>query len=447
MPAGKGVLVGPPARDDEPVRRVLVPARGAAAVRLARSVREAGLEVVVLLAEHDGVAAWAEVADDVVPVPGSPPGWPPPERVIDAAVDAGCDAVLPAWDRLARDPGFAARCTRAGLRWLGSPRELLAFVGDRARVREQAEGQDIDVVPGTRALTDPDLALAWAVSVGFPVALKPAVGRFRPLVRVDDAEELLVAVEAMLEDGPVLVERFVLGAREVEVPVVGDGDEAVVAVGTRDITGRVDGVRRLTTVPAGGLHGDQELRIMQSALSLAASIGWRGVGAVQFLVTPDGRPYLLDLRPGLRPADLATERIYGVDLVDAALRVGMGQRLLWGAEEVEADGVAIGVRLRASLEAGQSMRLGPVHAPPEATLAVREGESVRPGDELGSLLVHAPARQAALVRAKVALDELSLPGVPCDLPALRRIVADRRTWMAHLDRESVAELAGPDPDR
>lgn len=432
---------------EDQVRRVLVPARGAAAVRLARSVREAGVEVVVLLAEHDEAAGWADLADHAVALRGSPPGWPPLDQVIDAAVDAGCDGVLPAWDRLARDPALAARCARAGLRWLGTPRELLAFVGDRVRVREQAEGQDIDVVPGTRALTDPDLALAWAVSVGFPVALKPAVGRFRPLVRVDNAEELLVAAEGMLEDGPVLVERYVLGAREIEVPVVGDGDEAVVAVGTRDITGRVDGVRRLTTVPAGGLPGDQELRIMQAALSLAASIGWRGVGAVQFLVTPDGRPYLLDLRPGLRPADLATERIYGVDLVDAAMRVGMGQRLLWGAEEVEADGVAIAVRLRASPDGASNMRLGAVVAPPEARLVVRAGDRVRAGDELGTLLVQAPARQAALVRAKIALDELHLPGVPCDLPALRRILGDRRTWQAQLDREAVADLSGPDPDR
>lgn len=429
------------------IRRVLVLARGAGAVRLARSVREAGLEVVVLLAEHDGVASWAESADFAVSVPAGPGGWPDLEQALSAAVDAGCDGVLPGWDRLARDPTLAARCPAHGLQWLGSPRELLAYVADRARVREQAERLDLDVVPGTRVGTNADHALAWAVSVGFPVALKPAKGRVRRLVRVDGIDELQVAVEGMVEEGPVLVERYVLGAREIEVPIVGDGDEAVVAVGTRDVTGRVDGVRRIWTGPAGGLGQELEERIMRAALSLAASLNWRGVGAVQFLVPPDGRPYLLDLRPGLRAADAVTERIYGVDLVDAALRVGMGQRLLWGADEVAADGFAVGLRLQVSSSAGRLCTMPTPRLPAEAQLVVQPGEALRAGDELGHVLVHAPGRQAALVRAKVALDELDLPGVPCALPGLRRVLGDRRMWEGRLGREDVTELAGPDPDR
>jgi|GEM_PF-3478372 len=433
-------------QDPPEIRRVLVAARGAAAARLARSVVEAGLEAVVLLDDRDEEASWARPPVFGAWVPAGPAGWPDPEAVLAAAVDAGCDALLPGWDELARDPDFAERCARAGLVWLGVPRELLTFIADRARVREQAESLDIQVVPGTRALTDPALASAWAAGVGFPVALKATRGHDRPLVRVDSPDELEVAAAGMLEEGPAMVERYVLEAREIEVPVAGDGEEAVVALGTREVTGRVGDIRRLWSAPATALQGNLEEEIMQAALNLVASLGWRGVGAVQFLLTPDGRAYLLDLRPGLHPADAVTERVYGVDIVDAALRVGMGQRLGWGPDEAAADGFAMGVRLRVSDDAPPS-RLGKVQAAHEVKLFVDEGSVLRAGDELGCILVHGMARHPAIVRTKVVLDELDLPGAHCALPALRRVLGDPQFWLGILAREDAQDVAGIDPDR
>ncbi|NOY27987.1 MAG: hypothetical protein GXP62_19145 [Oligoflexia bacterium] len=428
------------------IRRVLVAARGAAAVRLAKSVHEAGLESVVLLADHDDVGGWSEAGDYVVNVPDGPSGWPDPEHVLAAGVDSGCDALLPGWDDQARSAEMAELCARYGLAWLGSPPELLAFAADRAKVREFADELGLSVVPGTGPLTDVNQAIGWAMGVGFPVALKPARGRVRPLIRADTLEELAVAAAGMLQDGPIMVERYVLGAREIEVPLVGDGDEAVVAIGTRDVTGRIGGIRRIWIGPAGGLGQELEEEMMVAALALASSVEWRGIAAAQFLVTDDGRPYLLDLRPGLQAADAVTERIYGVDLVDAALRVGMGQRLQWGADEVEADGVAIGVRLRVTDRAPASLVAGSPTLPADTWLVVAAGETLLAGDELGHLLVHSPSRQAGLVRAKVAADALDLNGIPCALPGLRRVLADRRLWECTMDREEIALVAGADPD-
>ncbi len=430
---------------DHGVRRVMVLARGASALRLSRSVQEAGLEAVVLLAPHDGVAAWSEQADFAVAVQGSHRSWPDPARCVEAAIDAGCDAVLPAWDGLARDAELANTCVRSGLKWLGVPRDLLAFVRDRARVREQAEQLGLPVVPGVGPMVDVDLCEAWAASVGFPLALKSSRGR-RPLIVVEDAEELRVAFQGLSEHGPVLVERYVLQAREIEVPIVGDGEETVVAVGTRDVLARVGQARRVFIGPAGGLPPGVEGQLMGMAVAMAASLGWRGVGAVQFLLTSDGRPYLLDVRPGLSAGDSVTERIYGVDLVDAALRLGQGQRLGWGDEEVGADGTAVAVRLLAS-GAGPSLpRLGPGPFAPEVRLAAGSGDAVRAGDELGEVLVHSAGRQSALVKAQRVLSELDLGPVRACLPGLRRMLSDQRLWQGRLWREDAASLVGDDPE-
>ena len=431
---------------NEEIRRVLIAARGAAAVRLCRSVREAGLESVVLLDRHDGRSRWSEQADYATHLAAGPQGWPDPGLVVSAALDAGCDAVLPGWDDLARSPRLALACEQAGLRWLGSPRELLELCADRQRVRTQAEALDLAAVPGTDALADPALALAWAVSVGFPVAVKAAGGEARPLVRVDDEEELRVVVAGMAAEGPVRVERYVLGAREIEVPIAGDGEEVVVALGTREVTGRIAGVRRVSSAPA-VLDPELAAQAEDTALELAAAIMWRGVGAVQLLLTPDDRIYLLDIRPGLSPHDLVTERVYGVDLVDAALRTGLGQPLLWEPETVQPDGFALALRLQVTGDEDAAPLVArALRTPPEAALVLVEGELARPGDELGSLLVWGTARHPVLVRARIALDSLDPGGLPCALPALRRLLGDEGWWRGVLDREDTTEVAGFDPE-
>ncbi len=435
------------------IRRVLVAARGAAAVRLAGSVVDAGFEVVVLMGIHDEGAAWLSCASYAVPVPDGPHGWPDRGHVLAAALDAGCDAILPGWDALARDVGFAQACRRNGLAWLGCPLMLLSLAEDRMQVRSSAEELDLPVVPGTDPVDDLALALAWATHVGFPVAVKRAEGASRPLVRADSAEELTVVVEGLLSEGAVVIERYVLDAREIEVPIAGDGEEVVVALGTRELTGRMGGLRRVATAPA-ALPEDVASEMEDMALELAASIGWQGVGAVQFLLTPDLRPYLLDLRPGLRPHDVVTERVYGVDLVDAAVRTGLEQVLLWEPETVEPDGFGIALRLTASTEVvegsdpshpGQRV-VGALQLPPEAAVVVRQGEQVRSGDELGHVLVHGSSRHPVLVRAKVITDELDVGGVPCALPGIRRLLGDRDWWEGQLGREAAAQVAGVDPE-
>lgn len=429
------------------LRRVLLPARGAAAVRLARSVVDAGLEAVVLLDAHDEQASWIDRAGgQAAHVGPGPAGWPDPDAVVGAALDAGCDAVLPGWDHLARDVELARACGRSGLAWLGWDLDLLELAADRVRVRHLGEELGLPVVPGTDRVEDAAEALAWASNVGFPVAVKPARGRSRPLVRADDATELAVVAQGQLEGGRILVERYVLGAREIEVPLAGDGEEVVVSLGTRELTGRITGSRRLCSAPA-ALPEDLADRAEDLALDLAATIGWRGVGAVQLLLTPDDRLYLLDLRPGLSPHDGVTERIYGVDLVDAALRTGMGQPLLWAPETVLPDGFGLDLRLVATGTAGQEYRLAGLRLPREAEVVIAPGDRVRTGDELGHVLVHGQARHPVLVRAKVAAEALELQGVPCALPALRRLLGSDEWWHAPLGREQATALLGVDPER
>jgi acetyl/propionyl-CoA carboxylase alpha subunit len=425
------------------IGRLLVAARGMEALRIARVCRDMGVETVALLQERDGEAAWPDEVDYAAYCAPGEGAWPDPRRVVDAAQDAGCDAIHPGYGPQARSAALSELSAASNLGYVGPGPEVLEVALDRLRVRRRAQALGIPVVPGTDALTDAAAALTWVTLTGLPVVLK-TVRLGWPAVRIERAAELEPALARRMAVGPVYLERQVEGARLVEVPVFGDGQGGAVAVGDREVTVRIGGQRLLAECPASGLPDGLAETLHDRAQHLAADLRWRGLGAFQFLVTPDGRAYLLQLRPGLQPWSGVTEAAYGVDLVDAQVRLTAGDRLGWSAGDLRADGVALCVRLVAR-GAGEAARRPAVPPGPGATLwtALQPGEPIAPLDELATLTVREPTRQAALVRARALIEGLDPGGVPTDLPALLRLFDAPDFWRGPIDRDQVRALLLP----
>ena len=425
------------------ISRLLIAARGMEALRVARVCRASGIESVALLQERDGDAGWPDSVDYAsYCAPGDGP-WPEPQRVVDAAQDAGCDAVHPGWGHPARSAVLAGLSSSSNLGYVGPGADRLDAANDRIAVRRVAHALGIPVVPGTDALLDPTLAVAWVTATGTPVMLKPArVGVAAQ--RLHHQADVAPAVAAMLAQGPVFLERLVEGARLIEVPVFGDGDGTALAVGDREVTVRVDGQRLLAECPASGLPDGMAATLHDRAERLCAQLRWIGLCAVQFLLTPDGRAYLLQLRPGLQPWSAVTEVVYGVDLVDAQIRLTAGDPLGWEREDLQPSGFAVCLRLVARSD-GQVARPPEIAEGPGASLlhALEVGSLVEPLDDLCTLTVVEPTRQAALVRARALADALAPAGVDTDLPALLRLFDAPDFWRAPLDRDRVRALMLP----
>jgi acetyl/propionyl-CoA carboxylase alpha subunit len=425
------------------IGRLLVAARGLEALRIGRVCQGAGIEAVALLQERDGDAAWPDLLDYAsYCAPGDGP-WPEAQRVVDAAQDAGCDAIHPGWGPLARSALLAGLSSSSNLGYVGPGADRLDAANDRLAVRRVAQALGIPVVPGTDALLDPALAVAWVTATGTPVMLKPARAGV-PAQRLLQHSDVGPAVEAMLARGPVFLERLVEGARLIEVPVFGDGEGGALAVGDREVTVRIDGQRLLAECPASGLPDGMAATLHDRAERLCAHLRWIGLGAVQFLLTPDGRAYLLQLRPGLQPWSAVTEVVYGVDLIDAQIRLTAGDRLGWEREDLQPVGFGVCLRLVARSE-GMVETLPQVPAGPGASLlhALEEGSLVEPRDDLCILTVVEPTRQAALVRARALATELAPTGVDTDLPALLRLFDAPDFWRGPLDRDRVRALMSP----
>lgn len=424
-----------------PLRRLLAACRGGASLRLVRWAREAGVEVVTLVAPADGDAEWPEAADFASFVP-EVPGlvWPAPERVVAAAMDAGCDLVHPGWSELARNPSMVDHLALTSLAWAGSGVRATGTVSDRAISREHAVDNGIPVVPGSLPASTVDEGMAWVDQSGLPVIVKPVdvvqrAGRGVATTRAEALRELEVA----LEHGPVLVERHVVGAREVEVPLLMDDSGACWTLGDREVGTRGRWGRLVVESPAPAIDGERRAQMHAAARSFATSLRFRGLGSARFLVPEDGRPYFLQLRPGLQPWHGVTERRFGVDLVDAQVRVAMGEGLGWtdAPEPVVAAALWAGLYSASSGEV-RSLRCGAAAARLER--GVVEGDPVRPGELVGSLTVAGPTRTAALVLLRAASQGVVLEGAELERGELDRLIDHAPFWRGPLDRDRAAAL-------
>lgn len=426
-------------RDGPAVTRILVADRHGGALRVQRWGRASGVEVVALLSPSEVDASWARAFDYTADARTDDRGqWPDPRAVVSAMHDAGCDALHPGWGSAARSPVLVEQLTYAGVAWAGPGREALGLALDRGISLIRATGLGIPVVPHSGPLSDLDVARTWVNRVGFPVRIRPVdieVGHPRPVMR--NAAEFEHAMPRWLRVGPCVLERQVEGAREIEVPVLVDGLGTALAVGDRDVTVR-DGRRHLIVeAPAPGLDTALRHELARKAEAFANALEWRGLGTVRFLLAPDGRPYLLQLRPGLQPWHGATEVAYDVDLVDAQMRLAMRDAVRWTPSDIQPGRAAIWAGVCADgsgvVEQVDTESLRVDHE-------VGPGARVVAGSPLAGVVSAAPHRQAAIVRLRAWLDHAPVQGVPVRRAALDAMVAALPWWTGPLDRDATTAI-------
>ncbi|HWC32033.1 MAG TPA: biotin carboxylase N-terminal domain-containing protein, partial [Actinomycetota bacterium] len=317
--------------------RILIANRGEVAVRVIRACQELGVETVAVYSTADRESLHVELADRAVHI-----GPPPPSEsylnvasLIAAATTTGCEAVHPGWGFLAESAPFAAACEENDLVFVGPRPETVAAMGDKVRAKETVAAAGVPVVPGSPGTVDLAGARELAARLSFPLLLKAAAGgggRGMRLVASDEDLErafqtAAAEAEAAFSNGSLYIEQALVGARHVEIQVLGDGVGGVLTLGERDCSIQRRHQKLIEEAPSPAVSPDLRAEMEAAAATACEALRYRGAGTLEFLLDPDGRFYFIEMNTRLQVEHPVTELLTGVDLARAQLHIAAGDGL------------------------------------------------------------------------------------------------------------------------
>jgi len=426
-----------------PISKVLIANRGEIAVRIARACRDAAIASVAVYADPDRDAVHVTAADEAYALDGGTPGdtYLAVAKLLDVAARSGADAVHPGYGFLAENAQFAAAVIEAGLIWIGPPPSAIDALGDKVKARHIAQRAGAPLVPGTaEPVSDADEIVAFAQQHGLPVAIKAAFGGGgRGLKVARTIEEIPEQFESATREaiaafgrGECFVERFLDRPRHVETQCLADTHGTVVVVSTRDCSLQRRNQKLVEEAPAPFLSPEQTTELYRASKAILAEAGYVGAGTCEFLIGPDGTISFLEVNTRLQVEHPVSEEVTGIDLVREQLRIAAGEPL--GYDDPQIRGHSIEFRINGE-DAGRNFLPAPgtvrVWAPPSGP-GVRLDSGVVAGSVVGGafdsmlakLIVTGRDRQQALERARRALAEFTVAGMPTVLPFHRAVVSD-----------------------
>ncbi len=427
----------------KPLQKVLIANRGEIAVRIVRACKDAGIGSVAVYAEPDRDALFVRLADEAHSLQGSTPAdsYLDIEKIIAVATASGADSVHPGYGFLAENSGFAQAVLDARLVWIGPPPAAIESLGDKVKARHIAEKVGAPLVAGTKdPVENAEQVVAFAQENGLPIAIKAAFGGGgRGLKVAWREEEVAELYESAVREatsafgrGECFVEKYLDRPRHVETQCLADQHGNVVVVSTRDCSLQRRHQKLVEEAPAPFLSTEQMTTLYASSKAILTEAAYVGAGTCEFLVGQDGTISFLEVNTRLQVEHPVSEEVTGLDLVREMFRIAAGEELGYGDPEVV--GHSIEFRINAE-DAGSNFMPAPGtltrwHAPAGPGVRVDggydQGETV-PGafDSLvAKLVVSGRDRTQALERARRALDEFVIEGMPTVLDFHRVVVND-----------------------
>lgn len=431
-----------PGRHTGPVSKILIANRGEIAVRVIRAARDEGLQTVAVYADPDRDAQHVKLADEAYALGGATAAqsYLVMDKLIEIAIRSGADAVHPGYGFLSENAQFAQKCIDAGLTWIGPSPESITQLGDKVAARHIAQKVGAPLVPGTKdPVKSADEVVAFADEHGLPIAVKAAFGGGGRGIKVArDRESIVEMYESAVREataafgrGECFIERFLDSPRHVETQCLADAHGNVVVVSTRDCSLQRRNQKLVEEAPAPYLSDEQNKRLYEASRAILREAGYQGAGTCEFLVGTDGTISFLEVNTRLQVEHPVSEEISGLDLVREQFRIARGEKI--EEKDPVLRGHSFEFRINGE-DAGRSFMPAPGTI---EKMTVPTGPGVRwdsgfvAGDVIGGnfdsmlakLIVTGADRKQALQRARRALAELSIEGMPTVIP-FHRVVLD-----------------------
>ncbi|MFC4256591.1 ATP-grasp domain-containing protein [Altererythrobacter xixiisoli] len=463
--------------------KILIANRGEIACRVIRTARRMGIATVAVYSDADTRSPHVALADDAVRIGPAPAAesYLLPERIIEACLATGAEAVHPGYGFLSERASFVEALEAQGLVFIGPPAGAIAAMGDKIASKRLAAQAGVNVVPGSPdAIADTDHALSEANRIGYPVMMKASAGGGGKGMRLAwndrDVREGFEATQReglnSFGDDRVFIEKFIESPRHIEIQLLGDKQGNIVYLNERECSIQRRHQKVVEEAPSPFVTPQMRRRMGEQAVALARAVGYHSAGTVELIVSgadPTGESfYFLEMNTRLQVEHPVTEMITGVDLVEQMIRVAAGQTLPFTQDQIGINGWAIENRVYAEdpyrgflPSTGRLVR----YRPPPATLhqapfaqseagvplnaagVVRVDDGVAEGGEvsifydpmIAKLITHAPTREAAADLQIAALDRFVIEGPGHNVDFLSALMQHPRFRSGELTTGFIAE--------
>ncbi|WP_160243381.1 acetyl/propionyl/methylcrotonyl-CoA carboxylase subunit alpha [Acinetobacter indicus] len=435
--------------------KILIANRGEIACRVIRTAKKLGIATVAVYSDADAQAQHVKLADEAIHIGESPAAqsYLQIERIIQAAKTTGAQAIHPGYGFLSENDQFALACQDNNIVFIGPPVDAILAMGLKATSKALMEQAGVPLTPGYHGTNqDADFLKQQADSIGYPVLIKASAGGGGKGMRlVERSEDFLSSLASCKSEArssfgneDVLIERYVVQPRHIEVQVFGDTHGNYVHLFERDCSVQRRHQKVLEEAPAPKMPEDKLEAMRQAAIDAARAVNYVGAGTVEFIVEQDGTAYFMEMNTRLQVEHPVTEMITGQDLVEWQLRVAFGEPLPKQQHELQIHGHALEARVYAEEpEKGFIPAIGQIsylHYPAQNE-AVRVDSGIVEGDEISTyydpmiakLIVWGKNREAALTQMHHALGQFHVDGLGNNIAFLDRLVLCDSFKNANLD--------------
>ena len=424
------------------LKKVLIANRGEIAVRIVRACAEMGIRSVAIYTEPDRYALHVKRADEAYSLGADPlAGYLDPLRIVNLALETGCDAIHPGYGFLSENATFARLCEEKGITFIGPKSGVIHAMGDKTQARDSMRAAGVPITPGSDGnLDNVEQALELAEQFGYPVMIKATSGGGgRGIRRCDSPEELRQQYPRVISEATkafgsadVFLEKCIVNPRHIEVQILADSHGNVVHLYERDCSIQRRNQKLIEIAPSPQLTPEQREYVGSLAVRAAEAVGYENAGTVEFLLTGN-EVYFMEMNTRVQVEHTITETITGVDIVREQLRIASGLPLSYRQEDISYRGFALQFRINAEDPKNDFLpsfgRITHYYAP--GGPGVRVDTAIYTGYEIPpyfdsmclKLICWALTWDEVIARGKRALDDMRLRGIKTTATYYQQILA------------------------
>jgi len=441
--------------------KILIANRGEIACRVIKSAQKMGIKTVAVYSDADRDALHVQMADEAVRI-GAPPStesYLVADRIIQACIDTGAQAVHPGYGFLSENSSFCEALADKGIAFIGPKTRAIEAMGDKITSKRLADKANVNTIPGyTDVVKDAKEAVTIAKDIGYPVMLKASAGgggKGMRIARNDDEclegfERAANEARSSFGDDRIFIEKFIEEPRHIEIQVMADSHGNVIYLNERECSLQRRHQKVIEEAPSPFLDENTRKKMGEQAVALAKAVDYESAGTVEFIVDPKRNFYFLEMNTRLQVEHPVTELTTGVDLVELMIRVAAGEKLPIAQKDVGINGWAIESRVYAEDPFRNFLpstgRLV-YYRPPDDDDHVRVDTGVYEGGEVSmfydpmvaKLITWGDDRKHAIEKMRTALDKFLIRGISTNISFLAALMAHERFITGNISTNTIAE--------